>query len=225
MLQLAGVGAPARTGPDGEAARNLPSKDLGPALWWEWLGFQGPRTASLLLWGFKPPLHRHQVERVGQEGACMAPRGRPCFCAQDHCLLMLGEEVQRLSELEVLLQKRDEEVLALQEEKEALKKQLKYLLKSKGPEMWVSQGMKVSGALVTGSASNASKVPGGPRAPDKCPIIHILVGPQPRKRAVSWTPRPLCFAAGLLSHLGQVMSYSGLSVLTWKMRASSSEIL
>nr|XP_025860670.1 coiled-coil domain-containing protein 27 [Vulpes vulpes] len=76
---------------------------------------------------------------------------------KDHCLLMLGEEVQRLSELEVLLQKRDEEVLALQEEKEALKKQLKYLLKSKGPEMWVSQGMKVSGALVTGSASNASK--------------------------------------------------------------------
>uniref|UniRef100_A0A8C0QDC8 Coiled-coil domain containing 27 n=1 Tax=Canis lupus familiaris TaxID=9615 RepID=A0A8C0QDC8_CANLF len=55
---------------------------------------------------------------------------------KDHCLLMLGEEVQRLSELEVLLQKRDEEVLALQEEKEALKKQLKYLLKSKGPEMW-----------------------------------------------------------------------------------------
>uniref|UniRef100_A0A8C0KAH2 Coiled-coil domain containing 27 n=1 Tax=Canis lupus dingo TaxID=286419 RepID=A0A8C0KAH2_CANLU len=67
---------------------------------------------------------------------------------KDHCLLMLGEEVQRLSELEVLLQKRDEEVLALQEEKEALKKQLKYLLKSKGPEMWVSQGMKVSGEPV-----------------------------------------------------------------------------
>ncbi|XP_006748238.1 coiled-coil domain-containing protein 27 [Leptonychotes weddellii] len=61
---------------------------------------------------------------------------------KDHCLLMLGEEVQRLSTMEVLLQKKDEEVLALQEEREALKKQLKCLLKSKGQETWVCQCMK-----------------------------------------------------------------------------------
>ncbi|XP_077927772.1 coiled-coil domain-containing protein 27 [Halichoerus grypus] len=63
---------------------------------------------------------------------------------KDHCLLTLGEEVQRLSTMEVLLQKKDEEVLALQEEREALKKQLKCLLKSKGQETWVRQCMKGS---------------------------------------------------------------------------------
>ncbi|XP_025141594.2 coiled-coil domain-containing protein 27 isoform X2 [Bubalus bubalis] len=53
---------------------------------------------------------------------------------KDQCLLALGEEVQRLSELEAQVQKREEEILALQEEREALRKQLKCLLKSKSQE-------------------------------------------------------------------------------------------
>ncbi|KAI4563157.1 hypothetical protein MJT46_010766 [Ovis ammon polii x Ovis aries] len=53
---------------------------------------------------------------------------------KDQCLLALGEEVQRLSELEAQAQKREEEILALQEEREALRKQLKCLLKSKSQE-------------------------------------------------------------------------------------------
>ncbi|XP_006161252.1 coiled-coil domain-containing protein 27 [Tupaia chinensis] len=53
---------------------------------------------------------------------------------KNHCLLMLGEEIQRLSNLEVQMQKKDEEILALQEERETLKKQMKCLLKSKGQE-------------------------------------------------------------------------------------------
>ncbi|KAI5252920.1 Coiled-Coil Domain-Containing Protein 27 [Manis pentadactyla] len=61
---------------------------------------------------------------------------------KDHCLLMLGEEVQRLSELEVQVQKKDEEILALQGEREVLKKQLKHLLKSKDQESSVCQGMR-----------------------------------------------------------------------------------
>ncbi|ELK10597.1 Coiled-coil domain-containing protein 27 [Pteropus alecto] len=51
---------------------------------------------------------------------------------KDHCLSSLGEEVRRLSELEVQVQKKDEEILALQEEREALRKQLQGLLKGKG---------------------------------------------------------------------------------------------
>ncbi|XP_023392756.1 coiled-coil domain-containing protein 27 [Pteropus vampyrus] len=51
---------------------------------------------------------------------------------KDHCLSSLGEEVRRLSELEVQVQKKDEEILALQEEREALRKQLQCLLKGKG---------------------------------------------------------------------------------------------
>ncbi|XP_068841849.1 coiled-coil domain-containing protein 27 [Capricornis sumatraensis] len=53
---------------------------------------------------------------------------------KDQCLLALGEEVQRLSELEAQAQKREEEILALQEEREALRRQLKCLLKSKSQE-------------------------------------------------------------------------------------------
>ncbi|XP_019691604.2 coiled-coil domain-containing protein 27 isoform X2 [Felis catus] len=54
---------------------------------------------------------------------------------KDQCLRTLGEEVQRLSQLEALLRKKDEEVSALQEEREALKKQLKFLLQSKSQEI------------------------------------------------------------------------------------------
>lgn len=84
--------------------------------------------------------------------------GSPCFCAQDHCLLTLGEEVKRLSELELRLQKRDEEVLALQEEREALKRQLKTLLKSKGQETLVCRCVKVSRGRAVGSDPNRPKV-------------------------------------------------------------------
>ncbi|XP_058408712.1 LOW QUALITY PROTEIN: coiled-coil domain-containing protein 27 [Diceros bicornis minor] len=59
---------------------------------------------------------------------------------KDHCLFTLGEEVQRLSELQVQVQQKDEEILALQEEREALKKQLRYLLNSKGQETPGYQG-------------------------------------------------------------------------------------
>ncbi|XP_044092204.1 coiled-coil domain-containing protein 27 [Neovison vison] len=61
---------------------------------------------------------------------------------KDHCLLSLGEEVKRLSELELRLRKKEEEVLALQEEREDLKRQLKCLLKSKGQETFVCQCVK-----------------------------------------------------------------------------------
>nr|XP_020733093.1 coiled-coil domain-containing protein 27 [Odocoileus virginianus texanus] len=53
---------------------------------------------------------------------------------KNQSLLALGEEVQRLSEMEAQVQKRQEEILALQEEREALRKQLKCLLKSKSLE-------------------------------------------------------------------------------------------
>ncbi|XP_014401674.1 PREDICTED: coiled-coil domain-containing protein 27 [Myotis brandtii] len=62
---------------------------------------------------------------------------------KDHCLSTLVEEVQRLAKLKGEVQRRDEEILALQGEREALKKQLKYLLKSRGQEPSVCQ---VSGA-------------------------------------------------------------------------------
>nr|XP_045755129.1 coiled-coil domain-containing protein 27 [Mirounga angustirostris] len=92
---------------------------------------------------------------------------------KDHCLLTLGEEVQRLSTMEVLLQKKDEEVLALQEEREALKKQLKCLLKSKGQETWVCQCMKVSGG------------PGLQALPPKCPKLLVALRP-PANAPSSW---------------------------------------
>lgn len=44
----------------------------------------------------------------------------------------MGEELQRFSELETQMQKKDQEILMLQKEKEVLKKQLKNLLRSKG---------------------------------------------------------------------------------------------
>ncbi|KAM9241692.1 coiled-coil domain-containing protein 27 [Dugong dugon] len=61
---------------------------------------------------------------------------------KDNCLFMLGKEVQRLSELEVQSRKKDEEILVLQEEREALKKQLKCLLKAKGWKTSMSLGLQ-----------------------------------------------------------------------------------
>lgn len=86
--------------------------------------------------------------------------GLPPLSAQDRSLSVLGEEIQRLSALEDQVQKKDEEILALQEEREVLKKELKYLLSSKGQGTLVCPGMKVSGG---GSASKAPKPPGDPR--------------------------------------------------------------
>ncbi|XP_059232263.1 coiled-coil domain-containing protein 27 [Mustela nigripes] len=77
---------------------------------------------------------------------------------KDHCLLSLGEEVKRLSELELRLRKKEEEVLALQEEREALKRQLKCLLKSKGQETFVCQCVRVSRGRAAGSAPSRPKV-------------------------------------------------------------------
>ncbi|XP_005079431.1 coiled-coil domain-containing protein 27 [Mesocricetus auratus] len=53
---------------------------------------------------------------------------------KDLSLVRLGEELQRLSVLETQMQQKDQEILTLQKEKEALKKQLKILLRSKGTE-------------------------------------------------------------------------------------------
>ncbi|KAM7100029.1 coiled-coil domain-containing protein 27 [Molossus nigricans] len=67
---------------------------------------------------------------------------------KDHCLSLLGEEVQRLSKLEVQVQQKDEEILALQEERETLKKQLNYLLRRKGQEI-MYQGTKTTARTLT----------------------------------------------------------------------------
>nr|XP_020013943.1 coiled-coil domain-containing protein 27 [Castor canadensis] len=53
---------------------------------------------------------------------------------KDHSLLILGEEIQRLSKLKTLVQKKDQEISALQKEREALKKQLKTLFRSRSQE-------------------------------------------------------------------------------------------
>nr|XP_006984129.2 coiled-coil domain-containing protein 27 isoform X1 [Peromyscus maniculatus bairdii] len=53
---------------------------------------------------------------------------------KDHSLIQLEEELQRLSVLETQMQKKDQEILMLQKEKEALKKQLRTLLRSRGTE-------------------------------------------------------------------------------------------
>ena len=84
--------------------------------------------------------------REGAAGVfeCLSgPLGCP-VSPQDQCLLALGEEVQRLSELEAQVQKREEEILALHEEREALRKQLKCLLKSKSQEAAPSHVLRVS---------------------------------------------------------------------------------
>ncbi|XP_021512183.1 coiled-coil domain-containing protein 27 [Meriones unguiculatus] len=54
---------------------------------------------------------------------------------KNHSLFLLGEELQRLSELEIQMQKKDQEILMLQKERETLKRQLKSLLRSKAAEM------------------------------------------------------------------------------------------
>ncbi|XP_058516753.1 coiled-coil domain-containing protein 27 isoform X2 [Ochotona princeps] len=51
---------------------------------------------------------------------------------KDHRLLQLEEELRRLSALETQVRKKDEELLALKQERESLSKQLKGLLRTKG---------------------------------------------------------------------------------------------
>ncbi|XP_032743301.1 coiled-coil domain-containing protein 27 [Rattus rattus] len=53
---------------------------------------------------------------------------------KDHSLLLMGEELQRFSEMETQMQKKDQEILMLQKEKEALRKQLRSLLRGKVTE-------------------------------------------------------------------------------------------
>lgn len=54
--------------------------------------------------------------------------------------------MQRLSELEAQVRRKDEEILVLQEEREALRKQLRHLRRSKVSEAPVGHAIKVSGA-------------------------------------------------------------------------------
>ncbi|XP_027419910.1 coiled-coil domain-containing protein 27 [Bos indicus x Bos taurus] len=85
------------------------------------------------VWLGMEPGHRSWSSCPGCASCQSGPLGCP-VSPQDQCLLALGEEVQRLSELEAQVQKREEEILALHEEREALRKQLKCLLKSKSQE-------------------------------------------------------------------------------------------
>uniref|UniRef100_A0A8C5ZZS7 Coiled-coil domain containing 27 n=1 Tax=Marmota marmota marmota TaxID=9994 RepID=A0A8C5ZZS7_MARMA len=76
---------------------------------------------------------------------------------KEHSLLMLGEEIRRLSELETQVQQKDQEILALQRDKEVLRRQLKCLLRSKSQETpasadrkerpWEAQKLGVLGIL------------------------------------------------------------------------------
>ncbi|KAM4806900.1 coiled-coil domain-containing protein 27 [Urocitellus parryii] len=61
---------------------------------------------------------------------------------KEHSLLMLEEEIRRLSELETRVQQKDQEILALQREKEVLRKQLRCLLRSKSQETRASADRK-----------------------------------------------------------------------------------
>ncbi|XP_045714687.1 coiled-coil domain-containing protein 27 [Phyllostomus hastatus] len=61
---------------------------------------------------------------------------------KDHCLSALGAEVQRLSELEEQVRRKDEEILALQGEREALRKQLRDLRRSKVSDVPSGQAIK-----------------------------------------------------------------------------------
>lgn len=144
-----------------KGSRSSPEKLLGSGLWWVVLvsrcgsdGKVSARKKPLTLgWGHRVLLGPELLllgggggwTRQGAAGASewlSGPLGFP-VSPQDQCLLALGEEVQRLSELEAQAQKREEEILALQEEREALRKQLKCLLKSKSQEAAPSHVLRV----------------------------------------------------------------------------------
>ncbi|XP_012589974.1 PREDICTED: coiled-coil domain-containing protein 27 [Condylura cristata] len=91
-----------------------------------WLRGRAPRkrpAGAVVLWAVSGSV------RAGAQG-------RPVL--QDHSLALLEAEVQRLAQLEAQVQKKDEEILDLQGEKETLKKHLKCLLRSKGQDTVVS---------------------------------------------------------------------------------------
>lgn len=122
----------------------------------------------------------------------MAHGDCPWFSAQDHFL----------SELEIEVQKKDEEILLLQEEREALKTQLKCLLKGKGQEASMSPGRRVSqpqrGTVQSSKTviSKASKTAGDTQTPGKPPgpldptrsslehgpVLRVLINRQGRSK-------------------------------------------
>ncbi|XP_054994212.1 coiled-coil domain-containing protein 27 [Sorex araneus] len=53
---------------------------------------------------------------------------------KEHCLMRLGEELQRFSRLEAQLQEKEQEIRELQEKQEQLRKQLQCVLRNRGPE-------------------------------------------------------------------------------------------
>lgn len=90
---------------------------------------------------------------------------------------MLGEEVKRLSELEEQVQRKDEEIVALQEEREALKEQLKLLLRSKGQATPTCQGVEVgcgSCSQSTQALLGSLRAPGSPQFPPLGCEGHLL---------------------------------------------------
>lgn len=115
--------------------------------------------------------------------------GLPPLSAQDRSLSVLGEEIQRLSTLEDQVQKKDEEILALQEEREVLKKQLKYLLRNKGQETLVCPGMKVSWGLYFQSAQTSWGPQGRPWPSLESDSFPVTGGPAP---LMSWRMQGPC---------------------------------
>ncbi|XP_073089175.1 coiled-coil domain-containing protein 27 isoform X2 [Manis javanica] len=110
---------------------------------------QGTKEATGRLLPFSKSACEFNYLQKRSESQTLSPvlRGRvPWYISviheKDHCLLMLGEEVQRLSELQLQVQKKDEEILALQGERGVLKKQLKHLLKSEDQESSVCRGTR-----------------------------------------------------------------------------------
>uniref|UniRef100_A0A8C6BUE8 Coiled-coil domain containing 27 n=1 Tax=Monodon monoceros TaxID=40151 RepID=A0A8C6BUE8_MONMO len=116
---------------------------------------------------------------------------------KDRCLFALGKEVQRLSELEVQVQKKDEEILALQEEREALRKQLKCLLKSKSQEASLSEVM-TSAPKLQGRLNTLRTFFGGKEEPEHRQQVRAGRGllsqaahAMPRPQAPTCCPHPV----------------------------------
>nr|XP_051684286.1 coiled-coil domain-containing protein 27 isoform X2 [Oryctolagus cuniculus] len=90
------------------------------------------------LWRCKESQTRSPSSSSLQAAQSPQPRRVPWYISvileKDRRLRRLEAEIQRLSRLETQVRKKEEELLALQEEKEALRRQLKGLLRSRGPE-------------------------------------------------------------------------------------------
>nr|XP_055207772.1 coiled-coil domain-containing protein 27 isoform X2 [Gorilla gorilla gorilla] len=95
----------------------------------------GPHPCPTVVHPLRPicPERLTTARRPGEAPrTCSRPGGAQTRTWMDHCL----------SELEIQVQKKDEEILLLQEEREALKTQLKCLLKGKGQETSMSPGRR-----------------------------------------------------------------------------------